>query len=99
MSRTKVSCIATIAILVATTMLGFYKIPPSSAFAPTAEANPRLIYWTPTIVWRQGDFINIGHGWINAKSLAWSPTGRYLLIYGRVYESQLYGIPTDEWKC
>ncbi|MGB9714161.1 MAG: hypothetical protein ACPLZC_04175 [Candidatus Bathyarchaeales archaeon] len=93
MSKTKLSCLATITILVASAMLGFYKIPSSSAFAPTENANPRLIYWPPTTVWRQGDILIIGNGWVDAKSIAWSPSGRYLLIYGRVHV-----MLTDEWR-
>ncbi|MEM2953210.1 MAG: hypothetical protein QXM52_02825 [Candidatus Bathyarchaeia archaeon] len=62
------------------------------------NANPRLLYWPPTYVWRQGDFINIGNGWINAKSIVWSPSGRYLLVYGQIYENRPYGIPSDQKK-
>ena len=100
MSKIKHSSITSIAIIIAVlAILGFYqKVPLSSAFAPTAEANPRLIYWPPTILWRQGNFINIGSGWVNAKGIAWSPSGRYLLIYGSVYEPQPYGMPTGGWN-
>ncbi len=64
----------------------------------SVKANPRLIYWPNTIVWRSGNYINIGNGWVNAKSIVWSPSGRYLLIYGRVYETRPYVMYTDEWK-
>ena len=50
-----------------------------------ANANPRLIYWPPTSVWKTGNWINIDRGWINARSMAWSPSGKYLLIYGELY--------------
>jgi hypothetical protein len=32
-----------------------------------------------------GNWINIDRGWINARSMAWSPSGKYLLIYGEIY--------------
>ncbi|MGB9960345.1 MAG: hypothetical protein ACPLKQ_07500 [Candidatus Bathyarchaeales archaeon] len=64
----------------------------------SGNANPRLLYWPPTYVWRRGDFINIGNGWINAKSIVWSPSGRYLLVYGWVHESRPYGISLDQMK-
>ncbi|MGB9778324.1 MAG: hypothetical protein ACPLW8_02870 [Candidatus Bathyarchaeales archaeon] len=93
MSKTKLSFVAAITLLGTCIILGFYKVPISSALASTAEANPRLIYWPPTTVWRQGDILIIGNGWVDAKSIAWSPSGRYLLIYGRVYD-----MLTDEWR-
>ncbi|MBT0160570.1 hypothetical protein G4O51_11375 [Candidatus Bathyarchaeota archaeon A05DMB-2] len=98
MPKAWLSALIAISIIAASALLGFYKVPLADAFAPTENANPRLIYWPSTIVWRQGDFLNIEHGWVNAKSIAWSPSGRYLLIYGRVYEPQLYSLDTDEWK-
>jgi len=85
MPKTKLSSIAVAAILLISTMLGFYNFTLSKALAPTADANPRLIYWPPTSVWKTGNWINIDRGWINAKSMAWSPSGKYLLIYGEVY--------------
>jgi hypothetical protein len=85
MSKTRFTSIATITLIIASTMLGFYNFPLSKALAPTTEANPRLIYWPPTSVWKTGNWINIDRGWINAKSMAWSPPGKYLLIYGEVY--------------
>jgi hypothetical protein len=85
MSKTRFTSIATITLIIASTMLGFYNFPLSKALAPTADANPRLIYWPPTSVWKTGNWINIDRGWINAKSMAWSPSGKYLLIYGEVY--------------
>jgi len=77
--------IATLAAIIATLTLGFCDIHFSSAFAPTEDANPRLIYWPPTSVWKTGNWIYIDKGWINARSMAWSPSGRYLLIYGDIY--------------
>jgi hypothetical protein len=85
MSKTRFTSIAAITLIIASTMLGFYNFPLSKALAPTADANPRLIYWPPTSVWKTGNWINIDRGWINAKSMAWSPSGKYLLIYGEVY--------------
>ena len=85
MSKTRFTSIATITLIIASTMLGFYNFPLSKALAPTTDANPRLIYWPPTSVWKTGNWINIDRGWINAKSMAWSPSGKYLLIYGEVY--------------
>jgi hypothetical protein len=85
MSKTRFTSIAAITLIIASTMLGFCNISLSKALAPTADANPRLIYWPPTSVWKTGNWINIDRGWINAKSMAWSPSGKYLLIYGEVY--------------
>ncbi len=50
----------------------------------SVKANPRLIYWPNTIVWRSGNYISIGNGWVNAKSI--------------VYETRPYVMYTDEWK-
>jgi len=85
MSKTRFTSIAAITLIIASTMLGFCNISLSKALAPTADANPRLIYWPPTSVWKTGNWITIDRGWINAKSMAWSPSGKYLLIYGEVY--------------
>jgi len=98
MSKNKPLTITAITLLIESIILGFYNVPLSSAFAPTATANPSLIYWPPTAVWNQGGYTTVSRGWINAKSMAWSPSGKYMLIYGRVYEPQPYGMPTDEWK-
>jgi hypothetical protein len=83
MSKTRLSSIAIITFMATSIILGFYKIPFSSAFAPTASANPRLIYWPPIERWGQGYLI--GNQWVNAKSMVWSPSGKYLLIYGEVH--------------
>jgi hypothetical protein len=85
MSKTRFTSIAAITLIIASTMLGFCNISLSKALAPTADANPRLIYWPPTSVWKTGNWITIDRVWINAKSMAWSPSGKYLLIYGEVY--------------
>jgi len=89
MSKTRFTSIAAITLIIASTMLGFCNISPSKAFAPTADANPRLIYWPPISVWKSANWINIDRGWINAKSMAWSPSGKYLLIYGEVHVMSL----------
>jgi hypothetical protein len=85
MSKTRFTSIAAIILILAPTMLGFFNISLSKALAPTAEANPRLIYWPPISVWKTGNWISVDRGWINARSMAWSPSGKYLLIYGEVY--------------
>ncbi|MBS7616290.1 hypothetical protein KEJ45_03735 [Candidatus Bathyarchaeota archaeon] len=92
MVKTKRELIIPVSIItIVSAMLGFcYTVHPSSAFAPTAEANPRIIYWPPTEVWRYGDFFNINRGWINARSIVWSPSGKYLLIFGEIQHTN-YG--------
>ncbi|MBX5321557.1 MAG: hypothetical protein QHH12_00155 [Candidatus Bathyarchaeota archaeon] len=70
-------------------MLGFYNVSRSSAFAPTETANPRLIYWPPTQVGKIYDHVVVTSGWLNIRSMTWSPSGRYLLIFGDIHEGSV----------
>jgi hypothetical protein len=67
-------------------MLALCYVPPSSAIAPTEDANPRIVYWPPTVVWTLSGYLMIEGGHLNVISMSWSPSGRYLLIYGDVYQ-------------
>ena len=87
MLKDKILLIAAIATILASTMLGFCGISLSNAILPNAGANPRIIYWPRTEVRRYNNWVNIDHGSINAKSIVWSPSGRYLLIHGEIMKS------------
>jgi hypothetical protein len=79
--------LVTTIVLMLLNMLALCYVPLSSAFAPTERANPRIIYWPPTVVWTTlSGYLEIGWGYINVVSMSWSPSGRYLLIYGDVYQ-------------
>jgi len=67
-------------------MLALCYVPPSNAVAPAGNANPRIVYWPPTVVWTVGGYPVIGWRYLNVKSMSWSPSGRYLLIYGEVHD-------------
>jgi len=92
MPKTKIPLIVyiTTIIIIASTILGFQNVPLSNADTTETSANPRIIYWPPTVVWTQGGYTMIGHGWMNTRSVSWSPSGRYLLIYGDVYQTLKY---------
>jgi hypothetical protein len=78
-------------------MLALCYVPPSNAVAPTENANPRIVYWPPTVVWTYlSGYLEIGWGYLNVISMSWSPSGRYLLIYGEVYQHVQYVGPTQE---
>jgi hypothetical protein len=83
MSKTKLGHIAATTVILVLILFGLCGVHLSSALAPTADANPRLVYWPPIEGGKQGYLI--GNRWVNAKSMAWSPSGKYLLIYGEVY--------------
>ncbi|MBC7107301.1 MAG: hypothetical protein H5T41_00670 [Methanomassiliicoccales archaeon] len=96
MSTTKFFSVAVVGVLMASIMLGLFQVSASNAFAPTAEANPRLIYWPPVSVWQdQRGNVVIDRGWIQPMSLAWSPSGKYLLIFGRVQMSASMATPVN----
>ncbi|MGB9676174.1 MAG: hypothetical protein ACPL0C_03195 [Candidatus Bathyarchaeales archaeon] len=96
MSKTKNALGFALATIIASTILGFCSIPHSSALAPTETANPKLIYWPPTHVGKIYDNIFVTSGSLDIWSMTWSPSGRYLLIFGRIYEGSLEpGIPQD----
>jgi|GEM_PF-1286024 len=91
MLKNKFLTVAAIALIMASITLVIYNVPISSALAPTENANPRIIYWPPTAVWTTlSGHLEIGHGWLNVISMSWSPSGRYLLIYGEVYQPVKY---------
>jgi len=88
MSKNRLLTSVVVTLVVSSIMLGFCNTPLSSALAPTENANPVIIYWPHTFVTNMvGGYIWIEHGWINARSVSWSPSGKYLLIYGEVYQT------------
>jgi len=87
MLKNKLLTVAAIALTMASITLVIYNVPLSRALAPTENANPRIIYWPPTVVWTGlSGYVEIGWGYLNVISMSWSPSGRYLLIYGEVYQ-------------
>ncbi|MCS7123807.1 MAG: hypothetical protein NZ932_00080 [Candidatus Bathyarchaeota archaeon] len=82
----KSTLITAIVIAFASATLGLPEVLPSNAFSPSATANPRIIYWPRTEVWRHNDLITVSSGYIETKRIAWSPSGRYLLIHGVVLQ-------------
>jgi hypothetical protein len=89
--------LVTITALMLLNMLALCHVPPSNAVAPNENANPRIIYWPPTIVWTSLDgYLEIGWGYLNVISMSWSPSGRYLLIYGEFHQHVKYIGPTTQ---
>jgi hypothetical protein len=83
------------ALLMTFVTLVIYSVPLLRALAPTENANPRIIYWPPTVVWTGfSGYPEIGWGELNVISMSWSPSGRYLLIYGEVCQPVKYVGPT-----
>ncbi|MEM2147031.1 MAG: hypothetical protein QXJ94_00290 [Candidatus Bathyarchaeia archaeon] len=83
MLETKLSPIATIAIIFVSAMFGLYRIPLSNAAESTVNANPRIIYWPAPQVWQtEYGHIMWNSGGIDATSIAWSPSGEILFIAG-----------------
>jgi hypothetical protein len=81
MSKTRLSPIAAITLIIVSIILGLDKVPLSSAFAPAENANPRIIYWPAPEIWQTADgHIVFNSGGIYANSLSWSSSGELLLI-------------------
>jgi len=81
MSKTRLSPIAAITLIIVSIILGLDKVPLSSAFAPAENANPRIIYWPAPKIWQTADgHIVFESGGIYANSLSWSSSGELLLI-------------------
>ncbi|MGB9676742.1 MAG: hypothetical protein ACPL0C_06105 [Candidatus Bathyarchaeales archaeon] len=78
--KTKLSFIAAIAIILASTMLGRYGISFVCAYTANTDANPKIVYWLSPLIYEMNGRTFLFTRTPEPYYIMWSPSGRMLLL-------------------